>query len=607
MRELVLLLLLPAVHAESPRISSWIRAQPAASGAILHVAPEVHSVRLDGGAVVVKSAGLSAISFGALQFRPAEETGAIRSYSFRIPAVPQRADGASPLPPGPVGVFVTGVPIYSPGAGLTYKGAGLWHADSVARNAAQKSPLLDSLLSDSSRHSPLIGFALDGYPIYGPFGWDESRNVVRRRSSYRLRAGDGRRYLGPLELTPAQQGPPIGPEFPRGTFVEDYEYCPGSGDLDEHNGRFAITPEFPEGTYAYFLSTSDRGEPAYPYLIGPSFYGTTAAPIPGGLRRYAVSHGLELLKAGEMFLFRTQLPLERVHEKDLHVIVVSEDLSSFEHVHPAAMGGGAYLLTFRFPHPGRFTIFADHTPAGKPQTISRFEWTEPGEPPVARRLQANPGAAKTVSGVTAYLSALDPLETGRDIRFSFRLDTTDLQPYLGAWGHILIASEDRSEFIHSHPIESATPAGVWSHDHTVEVPPQVIDSLAGFRRPGLYKVWLQVQRKGEVLTFPWVIDVKQGMSRSPLTPGPGDAIEIRIGAAGYEPPRIEIPEGKSVRLAFHRMDAQNCGSKVVIPKLGITRDLPPGEVVIIDLPPQSKGELSFGCGMGMYKGSIVVK
>src|SRR5207237_935845 len=72
------------------------------------------------------------------------------------------------------------------------------------------------------------------------------------------------------ELTPGQYGPDVDATWPLGTFIEDYEFAPDPGDLDEHNGRFGATPEFPQGTYAYFLDTT------YPYLVGPTYYGKIA-------------------------------------------------------------------------------------------------------------------------------------------------------------------------------------------------------------------------------------------------------------------------------------------------------------------------------------------
>lgn len=111
-------------------------------------------------------------------------------------------------------------------------------------------------------HSPIIGFAYDGNPIYGPFAYqdplDPESSIVRMTSSYSL---NGSRSGGP-SLT----------KYPLGSFVNDYTYRHKSGSLDENNGRFCLTPDFPEGVYAYFLTIDSNQEPKYPYFIGENFY-----------------------------------------------------------------------------------------------------------------------------------------------------------------------------------------------------------------------------------------------------------------------------------------------------------------------------------------------
>jgi hypothetical protein len=511
---------------------------------------------------------------------------------------------------------------------------GTWTATGRKRpgqEATPGAPLLAAVMGRGDRHSPLIGFALDGYPVYGPYGWDQSRQVRRFRSSYRLRPGlDRTRLPSGLVLTPAQEGPAVGPDFPAGTFVEDYEYVAGLGDLDEHNGRFAITPEFPEGTYAYFLATNEAGKAAFPYLVGPTYKGEYSPLDLSAFQTAVESKNLRLLatrttlRADEpqTLVFRTEYPvLEQVHEKQMHVVVVSHDLATFEHVHPEPLGDGIYRLDYRFPHGGRYWVYVDHTPPGQPQTIARFDLAVDGPPAATEALRPGQQEA-TASGVKAVLSTSGPLTVGQDIRFQFRLDATDLDQYLGSWGHIMIASADGADFIHAHPIETATPltaaSDFWSHSHAAPGPgPEAIETVTGFNRPGLYKVWLQVQRQGSVLTFPWVVEVQAAKpaatrkapvsKEAPKDAASKDAIPITVSAAGYTPARIEIPPGKPAVLAFRREDAQNCAGKVVFPELGITRDLPVGDTILIPLPRQRPRTLHFACGMGMYKGSVVVR
>ena len=130
-------------------------------------------------------------------------------------------------------------------------------------NFTQSNTESDGILN----HSPILGYAYDGNPIYGPYGYETPLGGPIKR----LVSG----YIGELntnlELRP--------PGFEIGYFVDDYKFI-GTGDLDEYNGRFCITPEFPDGIYAYFstISVTSSGSgpsgtpiPVYPYIIGNKF------------------------------------------------------------------------------------------------------------------------------------------------------------------------------------------------------------------------------------------------------------------------------------------------------------------------------------------------
>ena len=135
---------------------------------------------------------------------------------------------------------------------------------------------------DSEHHSPLLGFAYDGYPVYGAYGYknaDGTGGIVRMKSSYTLRSITTRTtYAGGGAVTP---GPAVSPTYPLGYFREDYQYNATTSltpdYLDDHNGRFCITPEYPAGTYAYFCTVDANWNSAYPYMIGPTYYGIKSA------------------------------------------------------------------------------------------------------------------------------------------------------------------------------------------------------------------------------------------------------------------------------------------------------------------------------------------
>lgn len=153
---------------------------------------------------------------------------------------------------------------------------------------------------DSTQHSPLIGFAYDGFPIYGAYAYknvDGTGGIVRMKSSYNLRNITTRTTYSTGATVTA--GPAVSATYPLGYFREDYQYdVPTSPDyLDEHNGRFCKTPEYPNGIYCYFATVKDNWNSAYPYVVGPTFYGvkntvkvtsiteavTTYTPTPAGV------------------------------------------------------------------------------------------------------------------------------------------------------------------------------------------------------------------------------------------------------------------------------------------------------------------------------------
>ena len=123
-------------------------------------------------------------------------------------------------------------------------------------------PSLKTSFNDTgSNHSPIIGFAYDGNPIYGPYGYtdpvDNTSAIKRIESGFRKKTTRS----GPSVVT-----------YPLGSFIQDYYYADRLGDVDRNNGRFCVTPEYPEGVYAYFTTEDINGDPAYPYILGNNFY-----------------------------------------------------------------------------------------------------------------------------------------------------------------------------------------------------------------------------------------------------------------------------------------------------------------------------------------------
>lgn len=154
-----------------------------------------------------------------------------------------------------------------------------------------------------ARHSPILGWAADGLPVYGPYGYgsptDPSSGVRRMVSSFILRTGSqgttnlaavGRTTLPAwaariqgrsAALAASQYGPAVSSSYLLGHYIEDFDYLGDLGytqgvdfDLNEQNVRFCVTPEFPSGTWAYFTPINADGTPAFPYTTGRQYFGT---------------------------------------------------------------------------------------------------------------------------------------------------------------------------------------------------------------------------------------------------------------------------------------------------------------------------------------------
>lgn len=245
---------------------------------------------------------------------------------FKISLNPvQNTGNPTPTTAGNIGVFINGVALFDYRDGVSWKnstnaeaggplggmGDNVWNRDAVPAemvgfDCAKGHPAMGnyhhhqnpsafdldlSVLStvcslynadglymvDSMQHSPLIGYAYDGFPIYGAYGYKNTNGtggIVRIKSSYHLRNITVRTHYA--DGTDVTDGPAVSSNYPLGRYREDYEYiAPSAPDsLDEHNGRFCVTPEYPNGTYAYFCTVNEDWNSYYPYAVGPTFYGT---------------------------------------------------------------------------------------------------------------------------------------------------------------------------------------------------------------------------------------------------------------------------------------------------------------------------------------------
>lgn len=221
-----------------------------------------------------------------------------QSYRFSMPVKPVANARATPMRMHPFGIAINGV-LFDPGTAEFWQDdpESGWHYDAKGNafslgldaNNAHVQPngayhyhgVPTALLARISGGQPamaLLGWAADGFPIYGVWGYrdplDPASGVVHLKTSYRLKSGSRK----------SRDGGPDG--VYDGAFVEDFTYVAGSGDLDDCSGRFGVTPEFPQGTYYYVLTEDYPFVPrAFRGTPDPSFTQRRPGPPgPGGRR-----------------------------------------------------------------------------------------------------------------------------------------------------------------------------------------------------------------------------------------------------------------------------------------------------------------------------------
>ncbi len=264
----------------------------AGAASIIDEAAAQVAITAEGGWRVIRSNGIPKHRTGTFPNAGNPHRVTSQRHEFRVPLRPRPAGRITQLGMNMFGVAVNGVP-FDPGAAEWWKNRrGGWRFEALSgavmlsidrhnahvqqNGACHYHGLPTGLLGrlNPRRHSRLVGWAADGYPIYALYGYRRAKNprtgVKAMRSGWRLKRG---RRPGGGSAPGGGSGP--GGRYD-GTYVQDYEYVAGAGDLDQCNGRIARTPEFPNGTYAYFLTRKFpviprcwRGSPHQSFMKGP--------------------------------------------------------------------------------------------------------------------------------------------------------------------------------------------------------------------------------------------------------------------------------------------------------------------------------------------------
>jgi hypothetical protein len=196
---------------------------------------------------------------------------------------------------------------------------------------------------------------------------------------------------------------------------------------------------------------------------------------------------------------------DRFQEQTMHLIAVSDDLQVFQHLHPTYKGNGRFEVAAQFPKSGSYTLFSDYQPTGLPEQVSVLK-TQVGITNTSTP-EINWSRTKTFGTTTVgFTPNRKTVRVGEDVVMQFDLQdatsgkpATDLQTYLGEKGHLVILRQSdvlgRENYIHAHAVHN-TPA------HQVHF-------ATHFSQPGLYKLWGQFNRNGEIITADFWVEVVQ--------------------------------------------------------------------------------------------------
>ena len=268
----------------SPEITSW-KINTTGSTGYAGILTNVQQVQYSTNNVYVSSTCIPDYTIGPWTANP--NIPSDKNFVFKITRTPDENTGTLiNIPLGHIGVWSNGVSIFNAKDGMSYNSAGIWNRDALFyegisfddclghpgpsgeyHHHVNPKCLYDD--TDSTHFSPIIGYAFDGFPIYGAYAYTNSNGtgaIKRMKSSFVMNTG-----------TTRTNGPAVDATYPLGAFIEDRTFVNGAGDLDIHNGRYCVTPDYPNGIYAYFVTIDENLYPVYPYVLGPNYYGTVQA------------------------------------------------------------------------------------------------------------------------------------------------------------------------------------------------------------------------------------------------------------------------------------------------------------------------------------------
>jgi hypothetical protein len=191
---------------------------------------------------------------------------------------------------------------------------------------------------------------------------------------------------------------------------------------------------------------------------------------------------------------------ETFQTKLMHLIVVSDDLQTFSHIHPVYKQKGRFEVQANFPQGGNYTLVSDYKPAGQAEQVSLMQVKVAGKSSSAPKVDFT--KAKSIGDTKVQLTA-DNLKAGKETMLVFKMQqangqpVTDLKPYLGERGHLVIMQQSspltRADYIHAHAAKHGTGGEV--------------HFMTTFPKAGKYKMWGQFNRNGKIVTADFWVNV----------------------------------------------------------------------------------------------------
>ena len=199
------------------------------------------------------------------------------------------------------------------------------------------------------------------------------------------------------------------------------------------------------------------------------------------------------------------VPLDVEHEKKIHFIMVSDDLSWFDHQHPEYTASGTYDLPYTFKNGGNYFLFADYKPTGSNHSLEKINVEVKGKALPAKTYTKSQLVSKTGEFEVSLSSENNgKIESGsmQHIKGVITkggkgVDANTLEDYLGAKAHMVVIGVDDKNYLHVHP-------GVENGN---------FDLHTTFDKPGFYRGWIQFQSGGKIYTADFVFKVEQGTAK----------------------------------------------------------------------------------------------